>query len=1010
MDVSVIIPTYKRLGLLPHVIDAWRAVNRVTACKYEIIFSDDGSQDGSVEFLRQVRDLPLTILENDHGGPSKARNIAIMKARGKRLLIMGDDIFPSPEVVNRHWEVSKRLGKSVAILGQVEWHHQLKVNHLMLHITEIGNEQFSYNRLAPNAFTDFRHFYTCNISLDREAFAEEPIIFDERFYKVNFEDIELGYRLSKRGMKFFFSPAAVGYHYHPYTVKQFYKRQENAGEMAVVFCRLHPEVDEVIRVSAIEEGYSSYRASRGERSEQRYKDKVLDEVITRCEEYEAILEAESQACAWDRMLLKNNLSNIYSRLFRLSYESGILAKLFPTEKQIIEEYLQERYFGWDFYWETKTSLFCMWRHYGHFGKKHLLSLGKEYLFASRREIKDKWLHLLLRIVREGKRVVKGVIRRSRLLQGVRDSILMYRLKRRLQNSHGFCKPARLGVILPDWDGPAKELASRLLSDFGAQISLICSSKDGYILGCSNGELREYRTRQDLPADYLYEPQNVHTALSIEHLKNVMLCLNFYAYDFVLVSHTLLDLPQVAVATLKSQVIYSIQFASKFPDIEYGLGKVVRLMPGSSVAQEQKLESVFPGRKVFYSSDEGVVCIGKKTEVPRLQRRAPFMTFLKSKRTIFVWPIFMAVGGVERNTIEIMRQLSSDYHFVLITMERLQNSQGSLHHQLKDVTTDVYDLAEIAPQKDFLSLLAQLKQIYDPDLIWICNGSPWLADNALNIREMFQNIPIVDQQVYDTKEGWINRYQEKGIRSFDRFIAINKKIEQVFYERIGIAKDKVDLIYSAINTRRITLSKQAASDESVLRQKHGIPLHKRYFLFIGRLHRQKQPLDFLKLAERMQRKDNTALFVMVGDGPLRNEVDDFIAQHQLENVLRINFVENTVELLLFSSGIIVTSAYEGLPVALLEALAVKVPAFCTDVGDIRAVLEEFGGGVTVACSGDINEYEQKFDEFLCNLNQYRRNLEINATRILERFSEENTARQYASVFDRAADEISRFRKL
>jgi glycosyltransferase involved in cell wall biosynthesis len=111
-------------------------------------------------------------------------------------------------------------------------------------------------------------------------------------------------------------------------------------------------------------------------------------------------------------------------------------------------------------------------------------------------------------------------------------------------------------------------------------------------------------------------------------------------------------------------------------------------------------------------------------------------------------------------------------------------------------------------------------------------------------------------------------------------------------------------------------------------------------------------------------------------------------------------------MLFASGIIFTSAYEGLPVALLEALAVRVPAFCTDVGDIGLILEEYGCGLTVPCSGDIDEYEQAFDEFLCDLTQYRRNLEINAARILDRFSGESIARRYASVFDKSMNDVSK----
>jgi glycosyltransferase involved in cell wall biosynthesis len=1029
MDLSVVIPTYNRVKLLPRVIDAWRNVHRVTECRYEIIFSDDGSQDGTVEFLRQVKDLPITILENDHGGPSKARNVGVARAIGDRLLFMGDDIFPNHDLLNQHWAHSKRLGETVAVLGEVVWHGDLKLNHLMHHITEVGNEQFSYNRLTANAYTDFRHCYTCNISINRNVILEEPYIFDERFYKVNFEDIELGYRLAKRGIKIFYLPVAVGHHYHPYTIQQFYKRQENAGEMAVVLCNLHPEVDEVIRLSPIKEGFLSYLRSNRMRSRSGYREQVLADVISRCEQYEAFLQSTTQSSPYDHMLIKTSLSNIYSRLFRFSFESGVLNKLFPGQEHTIGDYLQERYFGWDSYWEARTSLSSMWQHYSPQDRDYLAERMGEYCVQSRTDLMSKlvhinlgtsrtegrWQHLALMVLHKGKRICKAIIRRSTILQRVRDSIKMYRLRRRMRESRAVEQPTRkylLGIILSGHGTQEKQFESTLFSTFGQNVCLIYRVKGGYnirILNDENDELQSCHTQEELPVGYLYEPRDIQTALSIEHLKNVVLCLSSYSYDFVLVSHSLSRLPRVGVGPWHHQFIYSVRLTCNAPLIGSAVGKVLRLMPGVSVTKEESLQNIFQGVPISYDDQNNVVYIGTKKRAPSLHfSYAPFIRSVTKKKTVFVWPIFMAVGGVERNTIEIMRQLRTDYHFVLITMERVDTAQGSLHHQLKDITDDVYDLAEIAPQSDFLLILGNLKHIYSPDLIWICNGSPWLADNAMNVRDLFNEIPIIDQQVYDTKEGWINRYTERGIQSFDRFVAINRKIEQVFYERIKIPRNKVDLIYHAIDHSRVTEALKNVGNEAEVRSKYRLSLDKSYFLFVGRLHAQKRPLEFLEFAEKRQKKGDPSVFVMIGNGLLSNEVDEFISRRHIVNVVRISFVENPVKLMLFASGIIFTSAYEGLPVALLEALAVKVPAFCTDVGDIRLILEEYGCGLTVPCSGDMQEYDEGFEKFLRNLGQYRKNLERNAPRILERFSGKAVAHLYATAFSKAIENKARQR--
>src|SRR5438045_5627326 len=159
----------------------------------------------------------------------------------------------------------------------------------------------------------------------------------------------------------------------------------------------------------------------------------------------------------------------------------------------------------------------------------------------------------------------------------------------------------------------------------------------------------------------------------------------------------------------------------------------------------------------------------------------------------------------------MRHLNNDYHVVVITMERPHKSQGSLHNQIKDIAEAVYVLGELASYESYLEMLSDLKQTYEPDFIWTTNGSPWFSDNAARIRELFRDVPIIDQQVYDTNRGWILRYREPGVQSFDRFIAINKKIQETFIGRFRMDPERVDLIYHAVDTHRFNPSVYSEAD-------------------------------------------------------------------------------------------------------------------------------------------------------------------------------------------------------
>lgn len=311
LDISVVIPTYNRSHMLPALLETWRAAHAETRYSYELIFSDDGSDDNSCAILTEEKDLPITLLRNEHGGASRARNAAVRIARGAKILFMGDDIFPDPQMINRHVEKLRDLPITDAVLGECVWHPDLAVNHLMKHITEIGCEQFSFLALPRNAYTDFRHFYTCNISLDREFLLSENVIFDERFTKYGFEDIELGYRLALKGMKIFYLPEALGYHLHSYSeVRKFCIRQESAGETASIFEALHPELSHIIPLRDWENSW---------------KEKVESGRITDFDFYTALVKLCQDADDRRSELAAHqlvSLSNIYQELFSLAYELG----------------------------------------------------------------------------------------------------------------------------------------------------------------------------------------------------------------------------------------------------------------------------------------------------------------------------------------------------------------------------------------------------------------------------------------------------------------------------------------------------------------------------------------------------------------------------------------------------------------------------------------------------------------------------------------------------------------
>jgi len=909
IKVSVIIPTYNRSALLPKILECWREVDKVTKYRYEIVFSDDGSEDGSIGILENEKNLPITIIRNDHGGAAKARNSAIRVAQGEKLFIIGDDIFPSPEIINQHYEKLQELPVCKAVLGEVIWHKDLETNTLMKHITELGNEQFSFGHFSHNNYTDFRHFYTCNISIDREFLLSEKIIFDESFYKVNFEDIELGYRLSKKGMEVFYYPDAVVQHYHPYkSVSDFCKRQQTAGEMALVFKRLHSEVEWVVQVEQI---LSQWNLTIKDVQNFEFEP-TLDKVIELCQ------LVEDDRCI-SKFNLEKSISNMYKVLFRFYYEKGVVENSYTLEKNVVEKVFT----------------------------KHFLPL----ILKNIQEIKA---HLSLDIIDD---ILNSVSSQTKAKLIIEVNELQHIQK-----------------VKDCYKSFEKDILIRLKSD----------SKD-------------YDS-----ADYIYKPEgdfNLHPS----NVRQIILFLqNNPNTDFVLLSFGLNDLPSIGLfGDLSNNVIYKNNGIA-LTDISSNKfsGKVIRLI-SEKYNEKKEVYKIVNKLKI---NNYGYWNESKKIKIE--SQVSHFNTTLHKKsgrKIIFVFPIFLAVGGAERNTIEIINQLKTEYDFVVVNFERLSESLGSLHHQFIDSCIGVYDLTELSSHDGILNYLKILENLYSPDLVWICNGSPWFESNLANIRNTFNNSAIVDQQVYDANEGWVRLYKEKNeaLLSFDRFIAINSKIREVFTAQANLPTSKVDLIHHVVKAEQFNKDLYPKSLKIV--DKFNIDLSKDNFIFVGRMSEQKRPFLFLEMVSEIAKNHTDVHFYMVGTGHLSDKVDDYIANKNLENIVsRIKHIDNVAEIYSLMKGLIITSKFEGLPIAMLEAMCMELPILATCVGDIDIVIEEYRSGLIVEVNSDAKTLANSFDLFYRELDSYKENASKASALVRSRFSENTVSSVYDISFKRAIE--------
>jgi glycosyltransferase involved in cell wall biosynthesis len=209
-----------------------------------VVIVDDGSTDGTPQLLEEYqRQTPLNLrcIRQENSGPARARNQAISVLRAPVCLIIGDDIFASPEVVSQHLQLHwQRSEIAVAGLGLTRWSESGQTVTPFMQWLDKSGVQFAYNDLFRGARPCWKYFYTCNLSLKTQLLRENP--FNESFTKAAAEDIELGYRLERRrNLEVVFIPAALAHHLHPTSFRRACRRNITVGASMRLFHDLWPE-------------------------------------------------------------------------------------------------------------------------------------------------------------------------------------------------------------------------------------------------------------------------------------------------------------------------------------------------------------------------------------------------------------------------------------------------------------------------------------------------------------------------------------------------------------------------------------------------------------------------------------------------------------------------------------------------------------------------------------------------------------------------------------------------
>ena len=368
---------------------------------------------------------------------------------------------------------------------------------------------------------------------------------------------------------------------------------------------------------------------------------------------------------------------------------------------------------------------------------------------------------------------------------------------------------------------------------------------------------------------------------------------------------------------------------------------------------------------------------------------------------------LELGGAQKQLLELCRRLDKEkFNIFLFTA-----SQGILLDDFLAITglkikRSVHLERSINPFKDIAAII-EIYSFIRKNNIHVAHTHSSKAGIAGRIAARLAGVKIVVHTVH----GWpFNDFQ--GYLSSRLFVLL-ERVCAMFTDKI-ITVSQADMAKGLKNRigqpEKYTLVRYGidipafASRNIGIKQELGIPEDDPVVGMVACFKPQKNPLDFIRMADLVRKAHPRARFILTGDGILRLKIEALVDELGLADNVFLTGWRRDIPAILSTLDIFALSSYwEGLPIVVLEAMAASKPVVATDTGGITEVIRDGENGFLVK-PGDIAKMAEKV-ALLLGSRSLRGQLADNAAKSLSSVFTTtdmclNTANLYSSLIQQA----------
>lgn len=339
----------------------------------------------------------------------------------------------------------------------------------------------------------------------------------------------------------------------------------------------------------------------------------------------------------------------------------------------------------------------------------------------------------------------------------------------------------------------------------------------------------------------------------------------------------------------------------------------------------------------------------------------------------------AVGGPDKTILLSAEKIDRDlFEPTIVYMMNIYDDASIIEQRAKNKNLISYIITERS--KVDWQAIRKLKNLLEEHRVDILHSHGYKADCLGLLLSKLYKVKLIT-----TTHGWASSNPKMRfyywidkivIRYYDKVIAVSEAMRRELLA-IGISPQKLVAIHNAIDTE--DFKKSGSSD---IRRQLNLNEQTPLVGTISRLSKEKNLETLLFAAKEVISKEKEVRFLIVGEGPERINLESLANKLKIkDNIILLGHREDIKKIYETINLLVSTSATEGLPNTILEALSMGVPVVATKVGGVGEIIKDgvngllFQPGDVVGIAGGImrilsdsvlaSNFTQKGRELICN---------------------------------------------